>query len=132
MQVFHEELAKRGAKPAFSCFGSGPRSAYPHISESDRVMQEGDVLRYDVGCIYRFYYSDTARTRVLGKPTDLQIRAWDAMVTGVQDALALVRPGADPAAIWKAAMSPAWNAASPTSPAFTAVMASGSLFTIPR
>jgi Xaa-Pro aminopeptidase len=110
VQGFHEGLAKRGAKPAFSCFGSGPRSAYPHISESDRVMQAGDVLRYDVGCIYRYYYSDTARTRVLGEPDDRQKRMWEAMVRGVDDAIALVRPGADPAAIWEAAMSPAWKA----------------------
>lgn len=109
-QVYHEELVRQGAMPAFACFGSGPRSAYPHIPPGERIIQAGDVLRYDSGCTYQYYFSDTARTRVLGTPTGFQQKVWDAMVQGEEDAIALVKAGADPAKIWEAAMTPGWQA----------------------
>lgn len=106
VREYHVQLATHDARPTFCMFGSGSRTASPHIAESSKPLATDDLLRYDIGCTYRYYHSDTARTTVLGRPTDLQRRVWDAMVAGVDAAIALVRPGADPRDIHAAAMKP--------------------------
>ena len=46
---------------------SGARSAMPHGSATDRVMQEGDIIVLDWGSVYKGYDSDLTRTFALGK-----------------------------------------------------------------
>ncbi|WDF83664.1 Xaa-Pro peptidase family protein [Lacticaseibacillus pabuli] len=46
---------------------SGARSAMPHGSATDRVMQDGDIITLDWGCVYGGYVSDLTRTFALGK-----------------------------------------------------------------
>jgi Xaa-Pro aminopeptidase len=106
VREYHVQLAAHDARPTFCMFGSGSRTASPHIAESQKPLAAGDLLRYDIGCTYRYYHSDTARATVLGRPTDLHRRVWDAMVAGVEAAIASIRPGADPREIHAAAMEP--------------------------
>ncbi|MBI1736492.1 MAG: aminopeptidase P family protein [Candidatus Rokubacteria bacterium] len=106
VREYHLRLAAEGARPTFAMFGSGPRSSYPHILESDKVLAPAEVLRWDVGCTYRYYHSDTARAVALGKPDERHRKVWDAMVEGVEAAIALVRPGVHPRDIHAAAMKP--------------------------
>ncbi len=111
VREYHLQLAAHGARPTFSMFGSGSRTASPHIAESHKALMAGDLLRYDIGCTYRYYHSDTARATVIGKPTDLQRRIWDAMVAGEEAAIACVRPGAEPRDVHAAGMKPGLDAA---------------------
>jgi Xaa-Pro dipeptidase len=106
VRVYHEQLAIRGARPTFSMFCSGPRTSQPHPLESERALEKGDPFRYDLGSTYRYYHADIARSYVLGKPKDLYRRIWDALVEGVEKALNMIRPGADPGEIFEAAMKP--------------------------
>ena len=46
---------------------SGPNSANPHASPSDRLLQAGDLLVLDFGASYQGYISDITRTFALGE-----------------------------------------------------------------
>jgi Xaa-Pro dipeptidase len=46
---------------------SGPNSANPHASPSNRVLSEGDLLVIDWGAFYEGYCSDLTRTFAIGK-----------------------------------------------------------------
>ncbi|WP_155286711.1 M24 family metallopeptidase [Lacticaseibacillus zhaodongensis] len=47
---------------------SGARSAMPHGSATDRVIQDGDIVTLDWGCVYKGYVSDITRTFAIGTP----------------------------------------------------------------
>lgn len=106
IREYHKHVVAQDGRPTFMILGSGPRTGYPHILPSDKVIQAGEVVRHDIGCTYRYYHSDTARAVVLGTPTGEQQRIWDALSQGVEDAIALIRPGADVKDLWRAAMRP--------------------------
>ncbi len=71
---------------------SGPRSALPHGTASDRVMEEGDFVTVDTGCVFRGYCSDMTRTVVLGKPSAEQRRIYETVLRAQEAALAMVGP----------------------------------------
>ncbi|WP_178133499.1 M24 family metallopeptidase [Vineibacter terrae] len=106
IHAYHRRLADLKGKPTFMVLGSGSRTSYPHALSSDKTIAAGDIVRYDIGCTYEHYHSDTARAVVLGKPTAQQQALWDALSQGVEDAIALIRPGADVRDIYRAAMKP--------------------------
>lgn len=106
VHAYHCRLAELKGKPTFMILGSGSRTSYPHMLTSDKVIEKGDIVRYDIGCTYDYYHSDTARAVILGKATAQQQALWDALAGGVEDAIALVKPGADVRDIYRAAMKP--------------------------
>jgi Xaa-Pro aminopeptidase len=106
VETYRREIVARGADPNYCIIGSGSRSSQPHPLVTDRQIQMGDVVRYDINCKYEYYLADNARAVVLGSPTDEQARIWDALCRGVTDATELVRPGARIADVFAAAMAP--------------------------
>ncbi|MBP1858650.1 M24 family metallopeptidase [Rhizobium herbae] len=57
------------------------------------VIQRGDLVKVDVGCLIAGYTSDTGRTFVCGMPSPLQARLFDALQTAYDAGLPLLRPG---------------------------------------
>jgi Xaa-Pro aminopeptidase len=49
---------------------SGPNSALPHARPTDRVLQAGEPITLDFGCVVEGYCSDLTRTVCLGQPGD--------------------------------------------------------------
>ncbi len=45
---------------------SGKRSAMPHGTASEKVIDDGDIVTVDFGCIYKGYCSDMTRTFFVG------------------------------------------------------------------
>lgn len=45
---------------------SGARSAMPHGAASDKVIEDGDTVTLDWGCVYHGYVSDETRTFAIG------------------------------------------------------------------
>lgn len=74
--------------------GSGPRSAHPNAPATGRVLQEGEVVRLDIIGTSAHYYSDVARTAVVGEPSAEQRRIYDLLRDVHERCLAAVRPGA--------------------------------------
>ena len=67
-------MRKKGATGASFDFivASGTRSSMPHGVASDKVIEIGDFVTIDFGCVYKGYCSDMTRTIVMGKATDKQ------------------------------------------------------------
>ncbi len=64
------QLFKHGSDPELPfppIVSSGPNSANPHASPSDRTLQAGDMLVVDWGAAYQHYISDLTRTFAVGK-----------------------------------------------------------------
>ncbi len=67
--LLHIEMLCAGAQGmAFgSIVVSGPRTASPHTSASERVVRPGDLLLFDCGAAYRGYPADITRTFAVGE-----------------------------------------------------------------
>ena len=73
---------------------SGPNSAIPHHSPTDRVIEPGDLLKIDAGALLNGYHSDITRTYVVGaEPTPKQRTLHNAVRTAAFAARELARPG---------------------------------------
>lgn len=72
---------------------SGPRSSLPHGRASERVIQQGDFVKMDFGCVVDGYCSDMTRTVVLGEPTEKQREIYDIVLEAQVTSLKAVRPG---------------------------------------
>jgi Xaa-Pro dipeptidase len=71
----------------------GPDAAYPHGTESDRALAEGDLILVDTGGTLHGYCSDITRTWAFGAPDDEQRRAWDIVSEAQRAAMSRIRPG---------------------------------------
>jgi Xaa-Pro aminopeptidase len=73
---------------------SGPNSAKPHSRPSTRVLQAGEPITMDFGCVIEGYCSDLTRTVCLGEPADAQyLTIWQLVLQAQQAALAGARAG---------------------------------------
>lgn len=59
---------------------SGWRSAYPHGTATNKVVEEGDLITFDFGAIYKGYHSDITRTVAVGDITDRQRFLYDSIL----------------------------------------------------
>jgi Xaa-Pro aminopeptidase len=91
--AFEQEILRKGAQPFFTVVTMGDRAALADVYASDRALAKGDLVRFDLGCIYQGYRSDISRTAVLGAPTDKQRRYYDAIRDGERAAIAAMKPG---------------------------------------
>jgi ectoine hydrolase len=86
---------------------TGPFSAAPHITWSDRRFQPGATIVEIAGCRRR-YHCPLARTVYLGTPSERERDTEKAVVEGVAEALDAVKPGAraeDVEAAWRKSVS---------------------------
>ena len=102
--AFNETTVREGAFPVLGCIGTGPRSALPNCQPTDRKLQRGDVIRFDVGGRFRHYRADIARNAVLGEPGAKVARYHRALCAGLERAWEVMRPGAKTADVYQAVM----------------------------
>ena len=86
---------KLGAdKDAFDTIAaSGPNSACPHASPTDRILQVGDLLKMDYGARREKYNSDITRTVCIGEPTDKQKEIYSIVLDAQIKAIETIAPG---------------------------------------
>jgi Xaa-Pro aminopeptidase len=78
-----------------SIIASGPNATTLHYEDSQRKMQDGDLLLMDVGAEYRYYSADVTRTiPVNGKFTKEQAEIYQIVFDAQEAAMKLSRPGA--------------------------------------
>lgn len=65
---------------------SGPNSAIPHHSPTDRAIEAGDFLKIDFGAAYAGYHADETRTFVVGAEPEPWQRELHALVARAQQA----------------------------------------------
>jgi Xaa-Pro aminopeptidase len=91
--VYEQEVLRQGASPFFTVVTMGERAALADVYPSDRALAPGDLIRFDLGCVYGAYRSDISRTAVLGAPTEKQARYYAAALAGEQAAIQAMKPG---------------------------------------
>ena len=85
--------------------GFGRRCAFPDIAKpTDYVIQPGDVIRLDGGCMVDGYGCDIARTAVYKESNERLDTYWKAIFMGEQEAIAMVEPRVDVSTIFERAM----------------------------
>lgn len=80
--------------------GSGPRSARINAPPTTRVLECGDIVRLDIIGTKDCYYSDVARTAVVGKPNAEHRHVYDELRRAHETALASLRPGVSAAVVY--------------------------------
>jgi len=101
--VYERALTRRGARPSNTLIAFGTNTALPAARPGERALRAGELIRFDVGCVFKGYHADVARMALLGAPTAEQQRRYDAIEAGVDAALATIRPGATAGAVVEAA-----------------------------
>jgi Xaa-Pro aminopeptidase len=77
-----------------SIVASGPNASVPHAVPSDRRIQEGEVIKIDIGARASGYCSDMTRTLCLGQPNDSRLLELHSLVLEAQQhAERELRPG---------------------------------------
>ena len=77
-RLVREHIEKAGAKPSFLGYGGFPGSACISINDEvihgipskKRFLEEGDVVKIDVGAFYKGFHGDSARTIPVGRVSD--------------------------------------------------------------
>lgn len=88
------KMIELGADKTWDRFivASGARGAMPHGMASDKVIEEGDMVTFDIGCSYKGYYSDLTRTVSMGEPNPKMMEiyniVYEAQKRGVEAAKA--------------------------------------------
>ncbi len=72
---------------------SGLNSSMPHAIPGDKLLENGDFVTMDFGCIYKGYCSDMTRTVVLGKASDEQRKVYEIVFEAQLAGLNAVKAG---------------------------------------
>lgn len=72
---------------------SGVRSALPHGVASDKVIEKGDFVTMDFGCVLDGYCSDMTRTVVIGSADGRQREIYAVVLAAQKAALEKIRAG---------------------------------------
>ncbi len=73
---------------------SGANSSMPHAVPTDKVIEEGDFVTLDFGCIYKGYCSDMTRTVYMGdEMTEKQLEVYTTVLNAQKSALNAIKPG---------------------------------------
>ena len=91
--VVASRMSLGGGLPRNLTVVGGLRSALADAMSTERPLQPGDLLRFDVGCSFYGYKSDMARTAVIGEPTHLQATRYAALLAGLEAEIELLRAG---------------------------------------
>ena len=97
----HDYIIKCGATPSFLGYGGFPGSACISINNEvihgipskDRIIQEGDIVKIDVGARYRGYNGDSARTYPVGKVSDETLRLISVTERSFYEAMKVAKAG---------------------------------------
>lgn len=88
-------MRELGAVPAFpTIVAAGENGALPHAEPSERVVQEGDLVVWDMGArVGGAYCSDCTRTFAVGEPEPEAREVYELVLAAQEAALAAIRAG---------------------------------------
>lgn len=74
---------------------SGSNSSMPHAVPTNKIIEAGDFVTMDFGCVFEGYCSDMTRTILMtNEPTDEQNKVYQTVLFAQKEALKAVKPGA--------------------------------------
>jgi Xaa-Pro aminopeptidase len=90
-------LVGEGAGIYYAVVSSGDKSwqwaTSPLPGYSNRVLRDGDLVRFDIGIVKDGYMSDFGRAVVVGQASAAQRRLIDTLHAGLDAAIGAIRPG---------------------------------------
>ena len=104
-QTLFQKVIQEGALPSWPCVGVGTRGGLSNVISAPYPVNTGNLIRFDVGCTYKYYNSDCARTFVLGESSQKQGSYHQAICEGLKRALDKIRPGVMASDIFREAVS---------------------------
>jgi Xaa-Pro aminopeptidase len=90
-RLFHEEGAE--AMSFESIVGSGATGSHPHARAGDKVIEPGELVVVDTGCVVGGYMSDYTRTVATGKLDEEMQEAYETVLAAQRSGLAAIRAG---------------------------------------
>ncbi len=84
-----------GEKNSFDpIVASGINGSFPHHKAGDKIIQDGEFVTIDIGCIYNGYCSDITRTIPIGTPKSQElIKAYDIVLKSNQEGIKQAKAG---------------------------------------
>ena len=79
--------------PSLICSGDPMASSLLHHPRGWKKLQRGDLVHWDITSQYEGYAIDTSRTKALGRPSELQTRAYEAVLAIFEEVLKAAKPG---------------------------------------
>lgn len=92
LEFYMRQLGAEGASFPIIC-ASGARSALPHGSPTDKLIEHGDFVTIDFGASYDGYISDITRTVAIGEVNRQQREIYKIVLEAQLNALENVKPG---------------------------------------
>ena len=100
-QKIQQFIERSGAVPSFLGYGGFPGSACISVNNevihgipsSKRILQEGDIVKIDVGARFRGYNGDSARTFPVGKVSDEALRLISVTEKSFYEAMKVAKAG---------------------------------------
>ena len=100
-KLIREYIERSGAKPSFLGYGGFPASACISINDEvihgipskKRILQDGDIVKVDVGAFYRGFHGDAARTIPVGKVSDEALKLISVTRKSFFDGVEALKPG---------------------------------------
>lgn len=102
-----------GGRPLFTFIYFARRGALGQLPRGEGVLQRGDVIRFDTGCVLDGYNSDIARNFALGEPDERALQLYEAMLAGEEAAFEAMRPGVRACDVFEAAVQAVRDAGLP-------------------
>ena len=93
--ILKNKMIELGADTTWDRFivASGPRGAMPHGMASDKVIEDGELVTFDIGCFYNGYSSDLTRTVSVGEPSPKMREIYDVVYTAQTNAVKAAKAG---------------------------------------
>lgn len=106
-------IVLNGGIARFVVVTSGERSSRVDAYATGKHLAAGDLVRLDVGCTVGGYYSDMARTLIVGEPSEQQSARYQSLLEGEAAQLAMLKPGVLAHEVYDVAMSKVRSGALP-------------------
>lgn len=106
-EVYASVVRKEQAFPVYPIIAGGTRGGVvvtPGWQPSKHPLKRGDVIRIDCDLTYRNYYSDVARTVVIGQASEKLKKYHTALRAGNDEAVHAIAPGEKASRIYNVAM----------------------------
>ncbi len=101
-QLVEKVITEHDAIPSFKGYGGFPGSACTSINEEvihgipkkDRVLKEGDIIKVDIGAMFKGYHGDSAWTYPVGRISDTAQKLLDVTEASLYEGLKYAKQGA--------------------------------------
>lgn len=93
-EITYQHLTQGADQMAFDpIVASGPNGARPHGRPTDRVIETGELVVLDMGCVFNGYASDMTRTVAVGEPPASARTGYEVVLRAQREAIAAAQAG---------------------------------------